>query len=108
MRVDLLYFGGCPGYRAAEAAIRSVLSEEGIETEIAMVPVDTDEEAQSLRFPGSPTIRVEGEDLFPVPERESYALGCRTYPTPEGLRGWPTTGMLRASLKRGIRAGDDL
>ena len=110
MRVDLLYFDGCPSYRGAEEALRAVLLEEGIETKIEMVAVDTDEEAQRLRFPGSPTIRVEGEDLLPVPERESYARGCRTYPTPEGLRGWPTTGMLRASLKRkrGIRAGNDL
>jgi hypothetical protein len=28
---------------------------------------------------GSPTIRVDGEDLFPVPEGAGYALGCRMY-----------------------------
>jgi hypothetical protein len=99
-----------PELPGGRGGIRAVLSEEGIEARIEMVAVDSGGEAERLRFPGSPTIQVEGEDVFPVPERESYALGCRTYPTPEGLRGWPTTGMLRASLKRkrGTRAGDDL
>jgi len=33
-----------------------------------------------------------------VPERAGYALGCRMYATPEGLRGAPTAEMVRASL----------
>ena len=47
---------------------------------------------------GSPTIRVDGEDRFPVPEGAGYALGCRMYATPEGLRGSPTEEMVRTSL----------
>ena len=47
--------------------------------------MNTDEEADWLRFPGSPTIRVDGEDLFPAPGREDCWLGCRVYATPEGL-----------------------
>jgi hypothetical protein len=53
---------------------------------------------QELRVPGSPTIREDGEDLFPVPDRAGYALGCRMYATPEGLKGTPTATMLLASL----------
>ena len=71
--------------------MRGVLAEKGIEAEVSLVAVNTDEEAQRLRFPGSPTIRVDGEDLFPVPvanARAAYALGCRMYATPEGLRGF--------------------
>jgi hypothetical protein len=67
--------------------------------EIELVAINSDEEAQRLRFPGSPTIRVEGEDLFPAPEREDWRLGCRVYATPEGLRGSPTAEMLREALK---------
>lgn len=107
-KVEILYFDGCPTYRVAEKTLREVLSaEEGMGAEVRMVAVNTDEEAERLRFPGSPTIRVDGEDLFPVPERESYALGCRTYLTPEGLRGSPTAGMLEAALeeRRAARAG---
>ena len=98
MRVEVLYFKGCPTYLEAEEALREVLSEEGIGAEVELVAVDTDEEARRLRFPGSPTIRVDGKDLFPVPERTEYALGCRMYATPEGLRGAPTAEMLKEAL----------
>jgi hypothetical protein len=98
MRVEVLYFDGCPTYQAAEKTLRRVLAQEDTEAEVELVAVNTDEEAQELRFPGSPTIRVDGEDLFPVPDRVGYALGCRMYATPEGLRGSPTAEMVRASL----------
>jgi hypothetical protein len=98
MRVEVLYFDGCPTYRVAEKTLRGVLAQEDVEAEVELVAVNSDEEVQRLRFPGSPTIRVDGEDLFPVPERAGYALGCRMYATPEGLRGSPTTEMVRASL----------
>jgi hypothetical protein len=80
--------------------LRGVLAREQVEADLELVAVNTDEEAQRLRFPGSPTIRVDGEDLFPVPERAGYALGCRMYTTPEGLRGSPTTEMLREALAK--------
>ena len=98
MRVEVLYFDGCPTYLETERTLRGVLDEEGIEAEVELVAVNTDEEARRLRFPGSPTIRVDGRDPFPVPERAGYALGCRMYATPEGLRGSPTSGMLKEAL----------
>jgi hypothetical protein len=70
----------------------------GGEAEVQLIAVNTDEEARRLRFPGSPTIRVDGRDLFPAPEREDWRLGCRVYATPEGLRGSPTAEMLREAL----------
>jgi len=98
MRVEVLYFDGCPTYQAAEKILRRLLAQEGAEAEVELVAANTDEEARRLRFPGSPTIRVDGEDLFPVPVRAGYALGCRMYATPEGLKGSPTPEMVRASL----------
>ena len=58
---------------------------KGIEAVVALVAVDTNEEAQRLLFPGSPTIRLHGENLFPVEDRGTWPLGYRTYQTPEGL-----------------------
>ena len=98
MRIEVLYFDGCPTYLTAEKALRDVLDREGMETEVELVSVNTDEEAQRLRFPGSPTIRVDGRELFPVPDRSGYALGCRVYTTTEGLRRSPTAEMLSEAL----------
>ncbi len=110
MKVEILYFDGCPTYVAAERATREALAEEGIEAGVELVAVNTDEEAQELRFPGSPTIRVDGRDLFPIPKRAAYALGCRMYATPEGLKGSPTPEMLKDALttEGAAHAQDDL
>src|SRR5215210_7550446 len=101
MKVEVLYFDGCPTYETATKTLRAVLVQEGVEAEVQLVAVNTDEEARRLRFPGSPTIRVDGEDLFPVAERENWRLGCRIYATPQGLRGSPTAEMLREALMTG-------
>ena len=92
MEVEILYFDGCPSYREAQATLEEVLSQGDVSAEVRPVAVNTDEDARRLRFPGSPTLRVDGEDLFPVPvanARAAYALGCRMYATPEGLKGRP-------------------
>lgn len=105
MRVELLYFDGCPSYPVAEERVRRVLRERGLDAHIEMVRVQTDEEALRLGFPGSPTIRVDGRDLFPTEEQVEGALGCRIYATPDGLTGAPTVGMIRQTLGRGVEAG---
>jgi hypothetical protein len=101
-KVEILYFDGCPSYEEAEEAVRRILAEEGPEAEVELVAVNTDEEAERLRFPGSPTIRVDGHDLFPsgTRERGHWRLGCRVYATPEGLKGSPTERMIRDALTR--------
>ena len=106
MKVEILYFDGCPTYEAATKTLCAVLAEEGLEAEVQLVAVNSDDEAGRLRFPGSPTIRVDGEDLFPVAEREDWRLGCRVYATPRGLRGSPTAEMLREALMKGGAGAD--
>src|SRR5918994_6609111 len=112
MKVEVLYFNGCPTYETATKTLRAVLTEEGVEAEIKVVAINIDEDAQRLRFPGSPTIRVDGRDLFPVLQRASYALGCRTYATPGGLKGSPTREMLRGvpnqAMKCATHSGTDV
>ena len=98
MKVEVLYFEGCPTYETATKTLRTVLAEGGLKADVELVVVNTDEEARRLKFPGSPTIRVDGRDLFPTREREDWGLGCRIYATPEGLKGSPTAEMLRKAL----------
>jgi hypothetical protein len=106
MKLEVLYFGGCPSHVTAEKTLREVLEGLGLDTKVETVAVETDEEAGRLRFPGSPTIRIDGDDLFPssgAAEREDWRLGCRVYATPEGFRGSPTAAMIEDALtKRGV------
>jgi hypothetical protein len=107
MKMEILYFDGCPTYLAAEETLHEVLEEQGIAAEVELVAVNTDEEARRLRFPGSPTIRVAGKDLFPTEEREDWRLGCRVYTAPEGLSGSPTVEMFEEALTKIGAAGAD-
>lgn len=102
MKLELLYFDGCPGYRVAEERLRQIVAEQGLDIDVELVRVETDEEARRLRFPGSPTIRGDGLDLFPAGEERDGALGCRLYATPDGLAGAPTVGMIRQALGRSL------
>ena len=97
-RVELLYFDGCPTYLEAEQTLREVLEEGGVEADVALVPVNTDEEARRLRFPGSPTVRIDGRDPFPIPERSWWGPACRVYATPKGPKVASTAEMLRDAL----------
>ena len=59
------------------------------------------EAAEGERFLGSPTVRVDGEDIEPdAGERSPFGLKCRPYATPEGLRGLPPDEWVLAALAR--------
>ena len=96
MIVEVLYFDGCPHHAATMDAVRQLAVELAIEAEIREVEVRGDEDAQRLRFLGSPTIRVNGADIEPsAHERADYALCCRLY----GGSGVPSRDLLAAALR---------
>ena len=85
MRVELLWWDGCPSWPRALEQLRQVLSEEGVDPEaVEMREVRTDAEAQAERFPGSPTIRIDGEDVQPPGETTPVSLTCRVYRLRDG------------------------
>lgn len=98
MKIELLYFDGCPSWQAGLENLKSALQLEGIETTVELVKVWDGSDATRLKFLGSPSFRVNGTELWPE-ERDTYALSCRVYPSSEGIKGWPTIPMLRQRLR---------
>lgn len=94
---DILFFEDCPSWKTATALLENAIEQLDLQASVDFVRVETDETALQQHFVGSPSIRLNGEDLFPV-DHENYALGCRLYQTPEGMRGWPTEQMLEAAI----------
>ena len=94
---ELLYFDDCPSWKNAQDILKKCMEKLGIFGEISLVRIESHEEADLNKFTGSPTIRVNGIDLFP-PGQADYALGCRVYQTPEGFKGWPTEEMVTKKL----------
>jgi hypothetical protein len=59
VEVELLFWAGCPSHPAALALLREVL---GDAHPVTVREIETEEQAVAERFPGSPTIRLDGED----------------------------------------------
>jgi hypothetical protein len=90
MRVELLWWEGCPSYPVALEELKAILGEEGLDPDsVQMREVETDEQAQRERFPGSPTIRIDGEDVVPPGDAAPSSLTCRIYRLRDG-RSSPT------------------
>lgn len=97
MDFELLYFDDCPSWQSALENLQAALAEEDLDAQIRLVNVQNTDQAQSLRFLGSPSIQIASVDFWPE-ERDGYFMGCRVYQTPEGLKGWPTVKMIRERL----------
>ena len=99
MRIELLWFDDCPNHDAAGAMLREVLAERGAATEFESIDASDPEVAERLRFPGSPTIRVDGVDVEPnFEDPGDYTPRCRLYATAEGLRGLPERSWIEAAI----------
>ena len=94
LRIEVLYFDGCPHHQGAVERLRTVLEQEGLTADVAEVEVKDESAAKSLAFPGSPTIRINGLDVEPA-ARNAGGIGfaCRRYPG-----GQPSEEMIRAAL----------
>jgi hypothetical protein len=96
MRIELLWWEGCPSYPETLADLERILEEEGADATLEQIEIETDEQACAERFPGSPTIRIDGEDPLPAESGDPFSLTCRVYrlrdgrvsptPDPEDLR----------------------
>lgn len=97
MRIELLYFDGCPHWQTADARLQEVAVPLGLIVEHRLVT--TPAEAEAAGFRGSPTILIDGVDPFAVGD-EPAGLSCRLYRTPDGPAGAPTVAQLEAVLRR--------
>ncbi|HMN14602.1 MAG TPA: hypothetical protein PKD55_19970, partial [Bellilinea sp.] len=97
MTINLLYFDGCPSWNTALTNLQAALKEEQLDYSINPIKVETDQEAVTTKFLGSPSFQIDGKDFWPE-NRSAYSMNCRVYKTPGGLKGWPTVEMLRQKL----------
>lgn len=97
--VELLWFHGCANYPAARQLLEEVIAEVAPSTPIADVDATDPAIAERLRFPGSPTIRIDGRDVDPgYVDPGEYAPRCRLYRTSDGLRGLPERHWIEEAL----------
>lgn len=100
MRIELLYFDGCPNHEAFLPHLRELLSRERRTEEVRLRRVESPEHAERERFLGSPTLRIDGRDVEPgAAERGDFGLQCRLYRTEGGVSGAPHDDWIVQALR---------
>lgn len=99
MKIEVLYFSGCPNHAPAVERLQAVLAAEGVAADVVEIEVNDVATAKSLRFLGSPTIRVNGTDVeAPLDVESPTGLSCRTYVDGVIREGVPPIGLIRRAV----------
>jgi hypothetical protein len=96
MDITLLYFDDCPNWKVTDERLSAIAAERADLT-VTRHPVDTLAEAERVGFHGSPSVLIDGVDVFAEPDA-GVGLSCRVYRTPDGPAGAPTSAQLRTAL----------
>lgn len=99
MKIELLYFDGCPNHETALTNLKEVLSEAGMKAEVGVINIEKPEDVTKHRFLGSPSIRINDEDLE-IDEDESteYSMRCRRYKNGDAVEGFPSKELIKTKL----------
>ena len=102
MHIQVVYFDGCPSWQLVVQRLTAALQATGhTDAVVDLVQVGSAGDA-AVHFAGSPTLLVNGRDLFPgtgpIRTGPITGLACRVYPGRQGLAGAPTLEALVAAL----------
>jgi hypothetical protein len=76
VEVEVLATETCASRRDVVEAVRRAASEAGVHVAVSEKVVTTQAEAEALRMPGSPTVRIGGRDVEPDAEAvQDFGLG---------------------------------
>jgi hypothetical protein len=98
VRLEVLYFDGCPSHQQLVPTLRELAAAHG--AQLVQRRVETAHHAQRSRFLGSPSVRVDGHDIEPGAEtRTDYGLKCRLYRSSTGQSGLPPREWIEQALE---------
>ena len=96
--IEVLVTRDCRNAAAAEELVREVAARLAPDAEVSRTIVADRAGAEQLEFPGSPTIRIDGEDLE-GPAVGPAAFACRRYDDGEGV---PPRWLVESRLLRAL------
>jgi len=100
MKVELIYFDGCPNADPARKNLKTVVEASGINTVVHEWEQSNPKAPKYARHYGSPTILINGVDIAENPVDCCAAHSCRFYER----GGAPTVQMIKSALEAGCCA----
>jgi hypothetical protein len=97
MNIEVLYIKACPGYRGTLAMIDEIVLDNQINATVTATEVVN---PNTPGFRGSPTLRINGEDIEHGGATVTCGLACRTYDAGGKLQNTPSREILTAAIKR--------
>ncbi len=79
IKIEVQYFNDCPNYSEMIHRVKEAIKGSEEKIEYNEVLVESNKLAEKLKFRGSPTVLINGEDIERREEPESAALNCRVY-----------------------------
>jgi hypothetical protein len=106
MDISVLHIDDCPNWVETGSRLRTALDTIGAsDTAVSFIALHTPEDASRVTFAGSPTILVDGTDLFPS-DGQTSDLACRIYLTDGHFAGMPSLRDMEEALRRRQSATD--
>ncbi len=101
-KIEFFYWVECPSHERAFAILQETMAAEHIEAPVKIIEVKDEVEAERYQFYGSPTIRVDGVDIAPLPEDTAQpSLTCRAYRRADGrISPLPPRELIAAAFQR--------
>ncbi len=85
IKIEFLFWEECPSHGLTWERLQAILREKNLKTQVARIEIKTEEDAKQWNFCGSPTIRINGEDIdLKGAQAQRIGLNCRIYHTPDG------------------------
>lgn len=105
MKVELLHIHDCPNAAVAAEHARTALDALGLtDVPVDLVTIGTEAEAANTGFGGSPTILIDGIDLFPT--TLVHSLACRVYVAENSFAGAPAATQIDEALRDRMQGGE--
>lgn len=105
MKVEVLYFEGCPNHVPTVKRVRETLNGLGLPDDVHEIEVDAYEKAQASGFLGSPSVRINGVDIEPLArDAKIFGMTCRTYVDNGARTGLPSPKLISAAIAEQIGA----
>jgi len=102
--IEILYTEDCPFWKEVAENIGEILKEFKIKALVKRVKVSNEDEAKRLKFPGSPTVRINGVDIDPMAKETTGAMGCRVYMYEGKMYEYPPKDMIEKAVKRLVKS----